>query len=386
MRGRWVVLALVCGLVLALSPVGGVGAAYGPNLITPACLSAGSGTDPAHPAGDAGDSDYSTGWWASAPNWLRCDFGVSRTIVSMRIGGGSSGCPNSCAPKTGTLDGSNDGSSWTTVYTLPTQTTWTFPTLREYTFSNSTAYRYYRLNVTAVMLAGSSLRVFEWGLSEAYVSATNTPTSYPTYTPYPTNTPYATYTPYATNTPYETYTPYPTYTPVITDTPGLTLTPTDTPVMTDTPSGATSTPFVITNTPGPTSTYDPTTVWSLIPTMIIMITPTPSGPTPTPTLTPTPTAAPWAVDPTAWGGMGTNPFWAYYAVTIFGVFVLLYMLMYLFDKSQFFLLITVLFLAAAWLVQSYQAAGIVIVLYIIFGLVVLPLIKWFGSMFGSSGG
>lgn len=46
------------------------------------------------------------------------------------------------------FQGSNDGSAWTTLDTQTGQTTWTVLT-KAYDFSNSTAYLYYRLNVTA---------------------------------------------------------------------------------------------------------------------------------------------------------------------------------------------------------------------------------------------
>jgi hypothetical protein len=47
-----------------------------------------------------------------------------------------------------TFEGSNDGSAWTTLDTQTGQTTWTLLT-KAYDFTNSTAYLYYRLNVSA---------------------------------------------------------------------------------------------------------------------------------------------------------------------------------------------------------------------------------------------
>lgn len=53
------------------------------------------------------------------------------------------------APKNWTFEGSNNGSSWTTIDTQTNQTTWTQGEKRTYTTSNTTSYRYYRINVSA---------------------------------------------------------------------------------------------------------------------------------------------------------------------------------------------------------------------------------------------
>lgn len=83
--------------------------------------------------------------------WLSYDLGVGVTKVVTRYtvtaGGGVGG---SSAPKDWTFEGSNNNSSWTVLDTQTSQTGWNvLHETRAYTFSNSTAYRYYRINITA---------------------------------------------------------------------------------------------------------------------------------------------------------------------------------------------------------------------------------------------
>jgi alpha-L-fucosidase 2 len=52
-------------------------------------------------------------------------------------------------PKNWTLLGSNDGTTWTTLDTQSGQTGWTSGQTRTFSFSNTTAFRMHRLNITA---------------------------------------------------------------------------------------------------------------------------------------------------------------------------------------------------------------------------------------------
>lgn len=86
---------------------------------------------------------------------------VTRTAVKYRLT-----APSIAAPKDWTFEGSNNGSSWTTLDTRTSQTAWAVGgESRNFTFSNSTAYRYYRLNVTAnntgTQLFVNALEMFE---------------------------------------------------------------------------------------------------------------------------------------------------------------------------------------------------------------------------------
>ena len=87
-------------------------------------------------------------WYAAASGagWIKYDFGsgVTKTPVAITIQASSD--PNG-APASGTFQGSNDGSSWTTLKTL-SGLSWSANEIKTFTFSNTTAYRYFILNIT----------------------------------------------------------------------------------------------------------------------------------------------------------------------------------------------------------------------------------------------
>ena len=101
-------------------------------------------------AAAAGDQRFSAAsgerWAASStafPHWLRADLGTAQVATWYRVDPGRSGSD----PSAWTFQGSNDASAWTTLDTRASQT---FTTqTKTYTFSNTTAYRYYRLLISA---------------------------------------------------------------------------------------------------------------------------------------------------------------------------------------------------------------------------------------------
>jgi hypothetical protein len=56
---------------------------------------------------------------------------------------------NAFEPKTWTFEGSNNGSSWTTLDTRTNWTTWTLYTASIFSTNNTSSYTYYRMNTTA---------------------------------------------------------------------------------------------------------------------------------------------------------------------------------------------------------------------------------------------
>lgn len=66
-------------------------------------------------------------------------------------------------PKNWTLQGSNNGLTWTTLNTQTNQSFATRFLKKSYSFTNTTAYAYYRLNISAVQ-SGSILQFSEWEL------------------------------------------------------------------------------------------------------------------------------------------------------------------------------------------------------------------------------
>ena len=103
---------------------------------------------PAWRAFDYYPSDPVYGGWicdACGTGWLKYDFsaGNAKTITKYTVR-----AVGARAPNTWQFQGSNDDVGWTTLDTR-TGITWPAPVTNSYTFSNLTAYRYYRINITA---------------------------------------------------------------------------------------------------------------------------------------------------------------------------------------------------------------------------------------------
>ena len=113
-----------------------------------------------------GGSGYPTQGWGNngtIPVQLEYDFGLGNTQIltgytlfrsSTQPGGGGGWNSASTSPAAWTFQGSNDNSAWTTLDTRSAQTITVNAAPASYSFSNSTAYRYYRINISAVA-AGS---------------------------------------------------------------------------------------------------------------------------------------------------------------------------------------------------------------------------------------
>ena len=95
----------------------------------------------------AADGDSNTKWLAQATTaWLRYQLSSAKVANAYLMT--SANDSEDRDPKSWQVQGSNDGSAWTT---LDTQTNQDFPAryqTKTYTFSNTTAYTYYRLNIT----------------------------------------------------------------------------------------------------------------------------------------------------------------------------------------------------------------------------------------------
>ncbi|MBW8865585.1 MAG: RICIN domain-containing protein, partial [Verrucomicrobia bacterium] len=94
--------------------------------------------------------------------WLRYDFGSGNAQVIKRYTVNSADVANR-DPKSWQFQGSNDGSTWTTLDTQSSQTFADRSLQKTYNIGNTTAYRYYQINVTANNGAGS-LAISELGL------------------------------------------------------------------------------------------------------------------------------------------------------------------------------------------------------------------------------
>jgi len=88
-------------------------------------------------------------WGASTWNgWLKLDTGagISNICTSYSV----KGVDNNYSPKDWTLEGSNDDSTWDVIHTVTNQTGWGYYEIRTFTPDvMTTAYRYFRLNVSS---------------------------------------------------------------------------------------------------------------------------------------------------------------------------------------------------------------------------------------------
>lgn len=93
--------------------------------------------------------------------WVRFQANTPQVVVRYTITSAND-VPNR-DPRNWTLQGSNNGSTWTTLNTQTNQSFSARFQTKSYTLTNSTAYTYYRLNVTAVQ-SGSIMQMSEWEL------------------------------------------------------------------------------------------------------------------------------------------------------------------------------------------------------------------------------
>lgn len=86
---------------------------------------------------------------AGTPQWLKYDFGSGFAKKATKIVVVNRNNPPPSSPNTFTFEGSNDNTNWTTLLTVTNDTNVVQAGRREFSFSNTTAYRYYKLNITA---------------------------------------------------------------------------------------------------------------------------------------------------------------------------------------------------------------------------------------------
>lgn len=122
------------------------------NAPSPYVASASSEFYPAFEVFDEG-TVYDLGWFASGglPQWVQVRLGAVSAVESYTIKAwmwGSWGDQSARSPKSWTLSGSTDGSSWTTLDTRTGQTAWAGDETRTFTAQTQGQYLYYRLTVT----------------------------------------------------------------------------------------------------------------------------------------------------------------------------------------------------------------------------------------------
>lgn len=120
--------------------------------------------------------------WATATGgtttgWIRYDFGSGNSKVIqyysiMGVPTNPSTADTTSGPKSWTLEGSNDASSWTVLNTQTNVPNWNTAETRTYVTTNTTAYRYYRVNVSANQGGTSYLCIAEISLYSALQGTT----------------------------------------------------------------------------------------------------------------------------------------------------------------------------------------------------------------------
>jgi hypothetical protein len=116
-------------------------------------------------AGNAFDRNPGTQWFYSGvAGWLLFDLGAGHAQIFKHYTVTSSNDLVPRDPKDWVLQGSNDGSTWTTLDTQSNQTFTERYQLKAYSVASPASYRYYRLNITANNGDGSFTDLSELGL------------------------------------------------------------------------------------------------------------------------------------------------------------------------------------------------------------------------------
>ena len=123
---------------------------YAENAPSPLVALASSEVNSSNEAWNAFDLSSTTAWLAATNSgWLQIDLGAGNAVVSTAYSIQATISGDLTFMMTGwTLSGSNNGSSWTILDT-ESGITWTALQTQTWSFTNTTAYRYYRLTSTS---------------------------------------------------------------------------------------------------------------------------------------------------------------------------------------------------------------------------------------------
>jgi len=146
------------GAALASAPM--VNIAFGGT--TTASINAGSGNGQSDTAFD-GNAGSKWHCYNSPTGWIQYDFGSGNEQVIKRYTINSADAPDR-DPTSWTFLGSQDGSTWTTLDTQSGQSFAVQCVQNTYHIGNTTAYRYYRLNITANNGGTSGVAIGDLGL------------------------------------------------------------------------------------------------------------------------------------------------------------------------------------------------------------------------------
>lgn len=134
--------------------------AYGADILTGGTPSADNELGAGYEADKGCDNNESTRWTTAdlaPPHWWKYDLGsgVTKTVRKLRII--TFYDANGALMKDFTLQGSNNDSDYTVIYTGQQANNGSW---QEYTFANDTAYRYYKINITTHWRSGDNYTGF----------------------------------------------------------------------------------------------------------------------------------------------------------------------------------------------------------------------------------
>jgi fibronectin type 3 domain-containing protein len=138
-----------------------------PGSTTSAHAGSGGGTEGSDKAIDGNmNTKWYTGGNTGSAGWLQVDFGMGNAQVVTRYDLTSANDVPGRDPKNWQMLGSNDAVNWTTLDMRTGETFATRILTKQYTFTNSTAYRYYKLEILS-NFSGSAvdgIQLAEWAL------------------------------------------------------------------------------------------------------------------------------------------------------------------------------------------------------------------------------
>jgi hypothetical protein len=129
------------------------------NVPNPFVVSASSSSSAPYKAFDGSNT---TNWSSlnAAPQWLQIKLDQAKVIKQYSITA-HNGTNRAMDLKSWTLEGSNDGTSWTILDTQTNAPTWTASEKRIYNINNDNPYLFYRINVSATQTSGAQVGIGE---------------------------------------------------------------------------------------------------------------------------------------------------------------------------------------------------------------------------------
>lgn len=112
------------------------------------------------------DGSASTKWFASSVStgWLQYQFGASEAWIVVRYDITSASDVPNRDPRDWQFQGSHDGLAWTTLDSRTGELFSSRKQTRHYSLTNTTAYEFYRLNISAPRAAGGGIQLSELAL------------------------------------------------------------------------------------------------------------------------------------------------------------------------------------------------------------------------------